>query len=115
MNRALFFFLILLFFGACQPESQLSISNEKMIAVLVDVHVAEAAMQNLSNNQKDSIAQVYYGQIYQIHGLTKEQFAADIDYVTHHPKLMENLYSKVLENLGKREAETQTEQSDENK
>ncbi len=93
--------------STCNRENPLSVPPQKMIEVLVDVHVAEAALQNLSSDTKDSLMVVYYDQIYDIHGITATQFEQDMTYIKRHPKTMEKIYEKVLEQLNKLEAETQ--------
>ena len=66
-----------LLFFACKNDKvniNLTIPTAKMVSILADVHVAESAAAYLSNPTKDSIATVYYQQIYEIHGVKAEEF-----------------------------------------
>ena len=66
---SLIFFVI--FFFSCGPKpTVLPIEKESLIPVLVDVHIAEAAVQSLRKQEKDSVIQVYYDQIFEIHNIS---------------------------------------------
>lgn len=95
-----------IFFFACSnPEPVLPIAEEKLVKVLADIHVAEAAMQNLTGDRKDSVAQVYYEQIEKIHGIERTLVDSAIIMMRKNPKLISKTYTLVLEELSKREAE----------
>lgn len=76
-----------------------------MVNILVDVHLAEAALLGFSEIQKDSLSQIYYNQIYEIHAISEESFKTEMDYLKHHPEYLEKIYKLVLEEIDKREAE----------
>lgn len=97
----------LIVFSSCTEEEKPGIQPETMVDILVDVHVAEAALLGLSEEQKDSLTAVYYQQIYEIHGVSEESFGREMDFIKRHPKYMDELYTLVLEELAKREAALQ--------
>ena len=75
IKRYLFFLFCLFLFTYCKPKSPaLLIPEEKLVDVLVDAHIAEASIQNLTNKVKDSIGAIYYSQIYQIHQVDSAAF-----------------------------------------
>lgn len=103
MRIAAIFLLLILGFGACDKEKkQLPISQEKMIDILVDVHVAEAAMQELSSILRDSIGEIYYEQIFEMHGVTKDEFNKALYLIKQDPEQMERVYKDVLAEIDKK-------------
>jgi len=107
MNKRI---LLLLFtfvlIGGCGKKEAppLPIGEEELIQTMADVHLAEAALQNLYGEEKDSIAQLYYQQIFFIHDIEKENFEESMNILRRHPETAERIYSLVMEELSKREA-----------
>ena len=89
----------------CKEPDQPSISQEKMIDILIDVHLIEASLLGFSEEQKDSLSLAYYDQIYQIHSISEEEFIEGMEYLKGHPDYMTKTYEKVLEEIDKKEAE----------
>ncbi len=96
---------LLLFLFACGPSrAELSIPKEKLVKVLADVHIAEGTIQNLRAEQKDSVANIYYEQIFTIHEVSKGDFYQSMEAMRQDPQTMEEVYALVLEELSKMEA-----------
>ena len=75
MKKSLVVFMVLLSLAACENKpAELLISEEQLVPLLADVHIAEAAMQHLRGELKDSMADVYYQELCEIHEVTKEDF-----------------------------------------
>lgn len=72
---------------------------EVMIEVLADAHVAEAALQNIHGPRRDSLATLYYDQIFAIHGITKEDFEYTYDRMREQPELLDEIYGEVMARL----------------
>lgn len=76
--------ILLLFFHfiviSCHDGNPtLPISEDKLVNILVDIHVAEAAMQEFSTAAlKDSVGKVYYKKIFDIHKVTEADFNKSI-------------------------------------
>lgn len=70
------FALISMFFLASCTEKLPSpiIPDERTTQIMVDLAVAEAAVQPLNGYQKDSLMMVYFSQVFEIHGVTKAQY-----------------------------------------
>lgn len=111
MDKKILFLLLILsiWITGCGKEKPhaLPVSEEKMVQVLADVHLAEAALQSLYGNEKDSTAQVYYQQIYLIHNIDEEQFEKTMQLIRRQPETAEHIYGQVMEELSKREAEAE--------
>lgn len=99
--KAIFCFSFLATIGCHRPERP-PLDMKKLVEVLVDIHLAEAAMQNLTISVKDSIATRYYQQIYTIHGVKEEDFDSAFTFVKQRPKLMAKVYERVVEELNKK-------------
>ena len=93
----LFFFIFLLFCGtSCKEEIKLTLTDDQMIDVLTDMHIAEAAILSLNKKLKDSVATVYYAQIFEIHGVEDSVFNRDIEILRNDAKHLEDIYQKVI-------------------
>jgi len=108
--KQLLFIIILLSLGGCSrfkdPKPADLIPQEKMIQVLVDVHVADALVEHKSGMQNPNLplTNALYTQIYHNYGITAKQFRSSYKYYESHPVLMDNLYTQVITELSKKEA-----------
>ena len=89
----------------CQKAKRQAISQEDMVNILIDVHLVEASLLGFSDEQKDSLSQLYYQQIYEIHSVSEEEFMNEMAFLKRHPDDLSLIYEKVLEEIGKRETE----------
>ena len=80
-----------------EPPPELPIEEDKLVKILADVHIAEAALQNLSGEVKDSTADAYYQQIAQRHKIDRALLDSTIILIRKDAKRMSVLYTKVLE------------------
>lgn len=95
-------FLLLFFIFACRPEEkapELPIPHEKLIPVLTDAYIAEAAINSLTGEIKDSMAEIYYEQIFEIHEIKRIDFDTTISIMQAYPNFMDTVYARVLERL----------------
>ncbi len=102
-----FFSLFLFSILSCKEEAPppLPFEEEKIISVLSDVHLAEAAIQSLGKAIKDSMSQVYYDQIYEIHGIQKQDFEQLMEMLRNRPGDLKRIYGKMMERFEIREKE----------
>jgi hypothetical protein len=101
---------VLLFFTACKPskyDSQLTISEKKMVNILLDIHVAEGAAGTLSGTVKDSISQIYYQQICDIYQISQDELHQNMEIMRNDPKLAFFLYNQVIDSLKSRDKSLQ--------
>ena len=108
MNRSSLWpcLLLGLFLVACREEAPpLLIPEDKLVDVLVDVHLAEASLQNRFGPVKDSLAQAYYQKIYELHEVEAATFEETMERLRRHPERSERIYEQVMERLSTMEAE----------
>ena len=91
--------LIALGLLACQSAADLPLPEEKIVAVLVDIQIAEAALSGLSWENKDSLTGVYYEQAYARSGVRREEFIRSMDVLRTDPVRLERVYGAVTERL----------------
>ncbi|MEM9991518.1 MAG: DUF4296 domain-containing protein [Bacteroidota bacterium] len=80
------------------------ISAERLVPVLTDLYLAEAAMNTLVGEVKDSMAAVYYQQVCAIHGVMRVDIDSTLQLMQQHPDFMDSTYTKVMERLAEMEA-----------
>lgn len=103
---------LLLLLSCNKEEPALPIPEDELVSVLVDVHLAEAALQDAYGAKKDSLAELYYNQIYRLHDIEEEAFNKAIKQLRNEPERVERLYERVLEELSIREAQMEAEKED---
>ena len=77
----------------------LAIPEDKLVLILADAHIAEAAMQGRIQGTRDTLGTLYYQQIFQIHQVSEADFRETMRLVAQNPQLANELYGKVLEAL----------------
>ena len=89
---------VLCLFFACKPsdKANLIIEEGKLIEIITDVQIAKSAIYKYPVSLRDSISQIYYDQIYEIHGIDKFQLEHDLKQLenkpTHYKKLMDSVF-----------------------
>ncbi len=85
------------------------VPKDKMIQVMVDVHLAEAKIQSNNLNLTDStktIAAGYYKNLFEKSKISEQQFRESFLYYSHHLDLMNKIYEEVINELSKKQAIT---------
>jgi hypothetical protein len=100
------FFLLL---SACIQEEQAPRSvlpKEKMVDILVDIHIAEARANRIQLRSYDSI-QAYYKKletdVYKKHQVDSAIYNKSFRYYMDHIKQMDEIYTAVVDSLNVRE------------
>jgi len=100
MNKEKLFYILFLFFlisvTSCKEEIELQLSDDKMIHILADLHLAESAILSLNRRLKDSVSQAYYQQIFEIHEVKDSVFYKDLEILRQEPTRVKDMYEKVL-------------------
>ncbi|MDZ4681435.1 MAG: DUF4296 domain-containing protein [Saprospiraceae bacterium] len=103
LKKSIFFIAICLFCFACGAGKEApEIEESKLVPLLVDVHIAEVAIQDATATAKDSIAELWYGYVFKQHGVEQESFEQTMRALRKDPKRIGKLYEKVQEELDKR-------------
>ncbi|WP_345240434.1 DUF4296 domain-containing protein [Nibrella saemangeumensis] len=97
---------LLLVIWSCRPSTDKKPANlipeEKMVNVLTDIHLAEAQVGKLALGSPDSSAVVYKRlerDIFKKHKIDTTTYNQSYTYYSSRPKLMEQIYKQVVENL----------------
>jgi hypothetical protein len=80
--QAIAFALVL---SACQSSisEQPNLSDEKLARLMADLSVADAATTGMVGFSKDSLVQVYFKQVLDLHGVTLESYERDLRIVSN--------------------------------
>jgi hypothetical protein len=86
-------------FFSCKrdPKPKNALSREKFIAVLVDIHLAEAIHHDRVRYNVDSLnSESLYIAVLQKHNISEEQMKTTTLYYSRHPRDYDKVYSEVL-------------------
>lgn len=76
--------------------------GEKMTAIIVDIHIAEASVKL----KADSVfAEKEFQKIFSKHGATKEQFEKSLNYYIENPEKLNEIYEGVLNDISRMQGE----------
>lgn len=96
-------------FSSCYqatPVEQPVLSEEELIPVLKDIHLAEALLTEIMNKQdKDSLARLYYAQIFELHHVDSSEFDQSMNAYMTNPAALDSLYEAVIQALSKEKKE----------
>lgn len=91
--------MLFLFFNSCQEKKALPIKEDKLVDIIRDIHIAEAAMQNLIGITKDSMGEIYYQKTLDLHGVSRPDFDTSMAILRREPDRLGLIYDKVIEEL----------------
>jgi len=92
---------------ACQKtEYNYTLSEDQFRAILLDIHASEAMVKTYDVNSRDSVSQVFYQQILEIHEVEASIFEKDFLMLKRNPKKLEELYKQVEKDLEERKEKT---------
>jgi hypothetical protein len=74
-------------------------SEEKVVEVLADLHIAEAFLEHAASEMRDSLRIEYRAQISEIHGVDLEAFDVYVDELRAEPLEYERIYKLVVDRL----------------
>jgi hypothetical protein len=112
--RFLSFLILMLLLGACRQRDVMNgmpsnvLPRHKMIPLLVDIHLTEAALKLNPSTAKPNDNKLYYSSAYSPvfikHGTNPDQFNRSMQWYTRHINLLEEIYTEVITNLNTLEA-----------
>ena len=78
---------------ACQfsPQEQPALPDEKIAQIMADLSVAHAATTGLAGYAKDSLLQVYFKQVFEIHSVSLENYEKDLRILANDLPRMERI------------------------
>lgn len=94
--------ITLLIFGGSScgpPKPTLPMEREALVDILIDIHLAEAAVQELPIGRRDTILDVLYQEIRKQHQIDSAELAAVLLEIRREPTLVDPVYQEVLDSL----------------
>jgi hypothetical protein len=82
-----------------------SIPEERLVEVLKDVQLAEAAAMQCSPAKRDSAIGAYYAVIFRLHGIGREEFEQSLSALLADPGRSARVFGRVSERLIEEEAQ----------
>lgn len=95
---------VLLLFSCKEKVEQPSLPDEKISRIMADLFTAEAATNGLSGYAKDSLLQVYFNQVLEMHNVSKEEYEKNLRLIANDLPRMEEIVKQaetLLETGGK--------------
>ena len=89
--------LLFLLLSCSEEEAHFTMPEEDLMKLLYDVQAAEAAIQTVHSNAKDSVVSIYYDQVYEMHGVNQEILMENIEVLKKHPEKSHKIYKRMLE------------------
>lgn len=91
--------IILLVLSACDDKKTYEVlSTAKLEAVLYDYHLAQVMVSDLPSNQRYK-KDLYFGYIYDKHGVTKAEVDSSLAYYARYPKGLSEVYVRLSERI----------------
>jgi len=113
IHQQAFAFLLLfsLFILACKGNNNQIpkgiIAKDTMAFVLMDIHLAEAGARTITNTPINETVVSYYQFIEKKYHISDTTFKQSMQFYTAHPEIMAEIYTKITEEMSKKEAEIQ--------
>ena len=107
----LFLLFLIIVAAACKkPKVEIPpevIPPDSMVQVLTDIHIAEAAIGQKSStgDNGDLFAASYFKFVFDKYKITELQYRNSTKFYAAHPDLYENIYSIVISEISKRQAD----------
>jgi len=119
IKHTLFAFLVLVLFSCDIPEKvpENILSEEKMIAIIVDVQLLEATYNSrlLQTDDRGERMTRYANEIFEHHGVSEKLFNESYSYYQDYPEELELIYENVFEKLEALLAEEETKSKNQKK
>ena len=117
-KKVIGYYFIIFFLLSCEDQGKIPdniIPPDKMVNVLVDLHIGEAKIKTLSRSKLDSPF-VYFMKIkqetYQNYDIDHARFDSSYNYyMSKRLEIMEDIYTRVVDSLSLREATGNTRPS----
>jgi len=103
--RTILISIIILILVGCKrdPLPRKAIDDEKFIAILVDIHLAEALYQERTRIDIDSLkSESLYYSVLKKHKIPEEQMVATTLYYSRHPREYDKIFTEVLSRISAR-------------
>lgn len=92
---------VVVLLASCKDEStiDLEMSDDTLVALIQDLHVANAIVLKYKNEDKDSVGQLLRDEMAKIHNISEERIDYVMEQLQRSPKKYLELEKKAVENL----------------
>ncbi len=87
-------------FVACERVEKTTLPDDKIVRMMVDFHVADAATNGLSGYALDSLQQAYFQQVVQLHNVSLDEYEKNLRVVARDQDRMDRLLKRAEEIIG---------------
>ena len=96
---------------AAEPEPANLLLPEKMTSILIQVHLAEARLEDarLPTDSAEAVFRQMQREIYQKHRVKEGDFNASYQYYLRNLSLLDKIYATVIDSLSARETMTKAQ------
>lgn len=114
--QVILFALLAITCGSCvsHPEKVPAgiLPKDKMITILLDVHVAESSVNSrgMTNQQLNQLVAAKYDTVMKKNGTTFAVFKDSFSYYLHHPDQFEEIYAEIVNQLTALEGKSKSKQ-----
>jgi hypothetical protein len=110
MMKNISIILLCFFFFACSksPEAKIPdtvLSKEKMAELMLDIQLYESTLSISLYKEENVVLEIPKTNILKKHGVSKKQYDESFDYYSHHPDVFAEVYTSVLNDLSRMQAE----------
>ncbi len=102
MNKLTLIFCIIFTMSCARETPKLPVENAKMIDIVAELKMVEAAVESESEKMRDSITRRYADQILTHHGVSQADFDTSLALIHRHEKYFKVFLTEVVQNLEKR-------------
>ena len=82
-----------------QQEEVMEVDEDRLIQVLVDLHIIEASLTTVNSSHRDSIKQAALEKCAALHKISVEELEEELIYVDRQPEYQRMIYKRVLDTL----------------
>jgi hypothetical protein len=82
------------------------IAKDSMMFIMMDVHIAESGVKTLNADSTSINNKTYYEFIFKKYHISEAQFQKSLTFYTNNPELLEEIYTKMIEEMSRKETET---------
>jgi hypothetical protein len=101
VSKILLLFVLLHACKSNEPPPEGILSEDQMVEVLVDIHLAEGIKQTGETTTDRTLLQIsdMYQAVFEHHGITEESFRESFDWYSRRELIFDRVYEKVIERL----------------
>jgi len=104
MTFRIFLFLTIFLIFSCKNDdvdNKKYISKEKMVKILIDIHLIEEKVNqlNFSKDSSKSIFNLLEKEIFVKHDISDEEYRLSYSYYFFNPKELDDIYKSVIDSL----------------